>query len=240
MALRDQPYIPLYIQDFLTDEKLIECSPLANGVYIRLMCIMHKSEDYGKILLRQKDKQTPEQVLNFAAKVAKQMPYDYNDVESGLKELLEENVICIEGDFLVQKRMVKDNSISLARAKAGKKSQFVQANQSTKVKTKQSTNTEYEIVNENEYEIDNENYIVVGEEKIIDPMPILEFYQIQLNGTQHENGNIAWRPMVSKWFKEHLQEAFTDDMHVKNSFKKYYLFNKPKKNNSTKPLHDLK
>ena len=24
MALRDQPYIPLYIQDFLTDEKLIE------------------------------------------------------------------------------------------------------------------------------------------------------------------------------------------------------------------------
>lgn len=26
MALRDQPYLPLYVQDFLTDEKLRECS----------------------------------------------------------------------------------------------------------------------------------------------------------------------------------------------------------------------
>jgi hypothetical protein len=66
MALRDQPYIPLYIQDFLTDEKLIECSAQATGVYVRLMCIMHKSEDYGKILLRQKDKQKPKQIENFA------------------------------------------------------------------------------------------------------------------------------------------------------------------------------
>ena len=43
MALRDQPYLPLYVQDFLTDEKLAECSAMATGVYIRLMCIMHKS-----------------------------------------------------------------------------------------------------------------------------------------------------------------------------------------------------
>ena len=150
MALRDQPYLPLYIQDFLTDEKLIECSPLANGVYIRLMCIMHKSEEYGKILLRQKDKQNPQQLLNFAGKVAKQMPYDYKDVESGLKELIEEKVVCIEGDFLVQKRMVKDNSISLVRSKAGKKSQFVQANTSTKQTTKGSTNSENETVYETE------------------------------------------------------------------------------------------
>ena len=58
MALRDQPYLPLYVQDFLTDEKLIECSASATGVYIRVMCIMHKSDPYGMILLKQKDKQT--------------------------------------------------------------------------------------------------------------------------------------------------------------------------------------
>ena len=71
MALRDQPYIPLYIQDFLTDEKLIECSAESTGVYIRLMCIMHKSDEYGTILLRQKDKQNSNNCLNFANKLAK-------------------------------------------------------------------------------------------------------------------------------------------------------------------------
>ena len=57
MALRNQPYFPLYVQDFMTDEKLNECSAKANGIYIRLMCIMHKSEEYGTILLKQKYKQ---------------------------------------------------------------------------------------------------------------------------------------------------------------------------------------
>ena len=57
MALRNSPYLPLYVQDFLTDEKLADCSANANGVYIRLMCILHKSEPYGKILLKQKYKQ---------------------------------------------------------------------------------------------------------------------------------------------------------------------------------------
>ena len=71
MALRDQPYLPLYVQDFLTDEKLIECSASATGVYIRVMCIMHKSDPYGMILLKQKDKQTSSTIQNFALKLIK-------------------------------------------------------------------------------------------------------------------------------------------------------------------------
>jgi len=148
MALRDQPYLPLYIQDFLTDEKLIECSALATGVYVRLMCIMHKSEEYGKILLKQKDKQTTNQIKNFASKLAKQMPYDYETVASAIEELLQENVIHLEGDFLCQKRMVKDNALSLLRAKAGKKGgQFAQAK--TKANGEANTENVNENVNEN-------------------------------------------------------------------------------------------
>ena len=41
MALRDQPYLPLYVLDFLVDEKLAYCSAESTGVYIRLMCILH-------------------------------------------------------------------------------------------------------------------------------------------------------------------------------------------------------
>jgi uncharacterized protein YdaU (DUF1376 family) len=145
MALRDQPYIPLYIQDFLTDEKLIECSAQSKGVYVRLMCIMHKSEEYGKILLKQKDKQTDKQIKNFAIKIAKQMPYPEAVVFDSLSELLSEQVIFIEGDSLCQKRMIYDNSLSLVRSKAGKKGgNFAQA----KVKANKQANSE----NENEVE----------------------------------------------------------------------------------------
>ena len=119
------PYLPLYVQDFLTDEKLIECSAESTGVYIRLLCIMHKSHEYGKILLKQKDKQNPKQneskILDFAFKLAKQMPWDLDVIVRGLTELAAEGVITIDGDTLFQKRMVKDGKISEIRSNAGKK-----------------------------------------------------------------------------------------------------------------------
>jgi hypothetical protein len=151
MALRDQPYLPLYIQDFMTDEKLIECSAETTGVYIRLMCILHKSDEYGKILLKQKDKQSDKPLLNFASKIAKQMPFDFKVVERSLVELLDEKVLHIEGDFLLQKRMVKDNALSLVRSQAGKKGgEFAQA----KVKAKVKANSEYEIDIVNEVKVE--------------------------------------------------------------------------------------
>ena len=66
MSRREQPYIPLYAMDFLTDEKLRECSAESVGVYIMLMCVMHKQEEYGTILLRQKDRQNPLLYFHFA------------------------------------------------------------------------------------------------------------------------------------------------------------------------------
>lgn len=115
------PYLPLYVQDFLTDEKLIECSAESTGVYIRLLCIMHKSQDYGAILLKQKDKQNGSTLSNFAYKLSKQMPWDSDIILRGLTELVNEGVITIDGDTLFQKRMVKDGKISDTRASAGKK-----------------------------------------------------------------------------------------------------------------------
>lgn len=121
MALRDQPYLPLYIQDFLTDEKLNECSASATGVYIKVMCLLHKSDPYGKLLLKQKDKQNGDQISDFASKIANLLPYNVAVVLPALQELLTEEVLKIEGDYLVQKRMVRDGEISLTRSKSGKK-----------------------------------------------------------------------------------------------------------------------
>lgn len=155
MALRDQPYLPLYIQDFMTDEKLAECSACTTGVYIRLMCLMHKSDEYGKILLKQKYKQNTEQVKNFAAQISKQMPYDFHTVTKSLEELLHEKVLLMEGDMLIQKRMVKDNDISEKRALSGKLGGESTAQNISKTKkqfaeAKNLANTEIESKNTNE------------------------------------------------------------------------------------------
>lgn len=77
-------------------------------------------------------------------------------------------------------------------------------------------------------------YIEVDNKIVTDPMPLLEVYEIQLNGMQSENNSMAWRPLVPTWFNQHIGEAFTDGMHVKNSFKKFYMFYKPLKSEPPK------
>lgn len=120
MALRNQPYIPLYVDDFANDEKLKECSASAVGVYVYIMCVMHKSEPYGKVLLKQKYKTDSDIIKCFASQLIKQMPFDFHTVMKSLAELLHEKVLAIEGDMLIQKRMVKDNDLSETRSRAGK------------------------------------------------------------------------------------------------------------------------
>jgi uncharacterized protein YdaU (DUF1376 family) len=162
MALRDQPYLPLYVQDFLTDEKLMECSASATGVYIRIMCVMHKAETYGKILLKQKDKQTGNQIKDFALKLAKHLPYDLDTVLAGIKELCQEKCLIIEGDYLVQKRMVDDGELSLTRSKSGHKGgKTTQSKNKKFAKAKNEANTEYEI----EYDNDIDNNVLNSKKK---------------------------------------------------------------------------
>lgn len=175
MALRNQPYIPLYVQDFLTDEKLNMCSICSQGVYIKLMCLFHKSNEYGGILLKQKDKQTTKQNMKqidfFALKVAKLLPVDLQTITDALIELVDEGVLTIDGDFIFQKRMVKDNKVSEIRAEAGKlggkknseKINFAKAKTEAKTEAKAKQNTEYE--NEIENEIAIETDIVISKKK---------------------------------------------------------------------------
>ena len=121
MSLQNSPYLPLYVKDFMSDEKLAECSASANGVYIRLMCMLHKSEPYGKILLKEKYKTDSNACMNFASMLARHMPYTIKEICEGLTELLYNEVVYIVGDYLFQPRMVKDGEISEKRAVAGKK-----------------------------------------------------------------------------------------------------------------------
>ena len=133
MAIRNKPYLPLYVNDFMSDEKLLMCSAEATGVYIRLMCLMHKSSQYGKILLQQMHKKTPDAITNFASVLTKQLPFEFPCVKRSLEELISYNIISVENDELVQKRMVKDAEISEKRATSGQKGGFATANAKAKV-----------------------------------------------------------------------------------------------------------
>ncbi len=130
MALKDQPYFPFYVKDFDSDEKLKECDAEAHGVYIRIMCLMHKSKTYGKILLEQKYQQTTQQnsstcsdfANQFAHKLVRHLPFTLPEIQRGLCQLIENEVLHVDGLYLCQKRMMKDGDISDKRASAGKKS----------------------------------------------------------------------------------------------------------------------
>ncbi len=155
MALRDQPYLPLYVQDYLTDEKLSMCTWSTQGVYIKLLCLLHKSDPYGTILLKQNDKQTENFALDFAIKITRLLPIDKDTLSVALAELIQEGCLTVQDDKLFQKRMVRDNEISIERVKSGRKGgkktqQIAKAKSQAKVKA----NTEYENENENDNRID--------------------------------------------------------------------------------------
>lgn len=157
------------------------------------MCIMHKSEEYGTILLKQKYKQNEsksenlleqksKQVSEFASQLSKNMPFSVQEIVEGLTELLEEKVVHIEGDKLIQKRMQKDGIISDKRSSAGSKggkksserkqnenfaADFAQAK--PEAKTKQNTENEIEIESEIETENISSNISSEISSKIYDP-----------------------------------------------------------------------
>lgn len=161
MALRDQPYLPLYIQDYLTDEKLACCSFATQGVYIRIMLCLHKSEAYGGILYMQNPKQNLSMLEFFAFVLSRQTGVDIQTMKESIDELLFYKVLRIgevEGvPFLFQKRMVEDFKLSEVRSKAarsgGKNSDLHMQNASktqAKPSAKHEQNPEYEY--EYEYE----------------------------------------------------------------------------------------
>lgn len=116
----------LDVDSFMNDEKLRCCSPASVGIYIRLLCVLHKSDTYGAILYQQKDLQkakicgykNPNKIQIFVAMLSRQLPETREEIEAALTELFEEGVIQIVDNRLEQKRMIRDAEISEKRQQA--------------------------------------------------------------------------------------------------------------------------
>jgi len=168
MALTDQPYLPFYVKDWLTNNKLKLASMSNHGLLINIMGLMHKEDEYGTILLKQKFKQTASDTLNFASMLSKLLPFDVLEIDKNLQELIEEKILKIRGEKLCCDRMIDDAKKSATRSLSGslggKKSvekrsnfakEFAQANAQPKVQA----NAEYENANENAIGNEDENVI---------------------------------------------------------------------------------
>lgn len=108
------PWMKFYPQDWRADERLRMCSLSARGLWLEIMCIMHKSEKYGFLLIAGKaptDTQlafqvgtTPEQVSQLLAEL--RTAAVYSATSSGV---------------IYSRRMVRDEKKSKINAKNGKK-----------------------------------------------------------------------------------------------------------------------
>lgn len=162
MALRDHPYFPFYVQDYLTDERLLMCSWSTQGIYVRILCNLHKQDVYGAFLFKQNSKQSSKQnesiVEYFATILCRLIPCQHSEMENAITELLDNNVLSFDGEKLYQKRMYNDGIVSVKRSEAARKgggNPVLKSSSKSKNLFKQNSkqNTENEI----EYEYDNES-----------------------------------------------------------------------------------
>ena len=221
MALRNQPYIPLYIQDYLTDEKLSLCSWQTQGIYIKILCILHKQENYGCVLFKQNSEISLNSINYFADIFIRLIPCQKTDMINCLNELISNNVLYLDEEKLYQKRMVKDFTISEERRKAGKtgggnpklKQDLFKQN------PKQKPENENEI--ENEYKDNNKPnnniYITANSENFLDKSFVM-------NGITSE----CWASFTDEQQQQYIdaiKSIFKTDRNVQEKAMKFYKIN---------------
>jgi hypothetical protein len=107
MISRNQPYLKFYVKDYLTDEKIKKCNDIALAVYPFLLCILHRSKKYGCLILDKNDRIHPENIKNFAEVITSHTHFRLEKSLEALVELLDKDVIQIEGLELSQHGMIK-------------------------------------------------------------------------------------------------------------------------------------
>ena len=162
-----QPYLPLYVQDVLTMQGLAECSAAANGVYLRLLCILHKQEEYGVYRLRETYRRHDDIFVDLARQLGRLMPFDCAEVESCLRELVDCQVLTLDENSISDDGMVQQNALHEKRASAGKKGANVTNGKSFADRFAAANDAAKQAANaENEIEIESENEIDIVEERI--------------------------------------------------------------------------
>lgn len=93
-----EPYSKFYWSDWRGDPKLRMCSLAARGLWMDILCIMHENEGYFTL---ERDKE-------FYKRIARFFQISRINFEKLLKELIENNVVSIDGNRIFSRRMIRD------------------------------------------------------------------------------------------------------------------------------------
>ncbi len=109
------PYLQFFVDDYLADERVSLCSLAAQGLWVRLLCLMHKCDRRG--YLQQANGQ-PYSLLQ----TARSAGCSTDEVTHLLRELIDSGVAsATEHGVLYNRRMVRDERIRQVRSEAGQK-----------------------------------------------------------------------------------------------------------------------
>ena len=218
MARKDKPYLSLYVQDFMSDEKLRECSAESVGVYIFVMCVLHKSDTYGSMKIKDKyfcldfaytfayDFASP-----CASMLVRHLPFSEETIRNSLVELIKEGVLSIdmENNILYQKRMVNDGLLSETRAEAGSKGGKISKRSSkdvSKTKANSQANTQANTDIDIDNEIDNDIDISLSLKDLKDKeiIGIIEYLNQEAD-TNYKSTSVKTKTLI----KARMKEGFT-------------------------------
>ena len=123
------PYLALFIDDWLASAKVRKCSEITRGVYIDLLCIMHKEKRRGSYALHDQElkpnntrsktqlalsKSSEMQRLPYFAEfLVKRTGSSKTVIVKALQELYQREILVVEGDTLIQPRMYRDSGFRL-------------------------------------------------------------------------------------------------------------------------------
>jgi hypothetical protein len=107
-----RPAFQFYPGDWQRDAALRSCSIGARGLWIEMICIMHQAEPYGRLVVngRAIDPATLGRMVGAKA----------GEIVRWQAELEQAGVYDREGDMIVSRRMVRDETVRRLRAEGGK------------------------------------------------------------------------------------------------------------------------
>jgi hypothetical protein len=115
------PALQFYANDWLTDEKLSACSLMAQGFWMRLLCLMHKNDRRGYLELNSQPPTTDQ--------LARMTGCTLDETKLALAELRAAGVPSVDdGGVLYSRRMVRDELLIGKRRVAGALGGMAKAN----------------------------------------------------------------------------------------------------------------
>lgn len=247
MALRDQPYFPFYVNDYLSDEKIRQCDPSSEGIYIRILCNMHKSKLYGKIEITPFDEAKLKQNLSktiskieandeqkkmldylqlrledialMSLRVSNMIGRHIEQVFSALIDLIGNDVLQIDGLVLSQKRMVKDGAKSEIRSQCGRRGGVKSSKNNDPIQNYSSSKSEAkdEANGKQNTEYENEYENILGKE-VVGEKPFQDWRNNFNSYSEWMDRELSAALLDEKWLR--TQQEIHPEMDIGLSLKK--------------------